>query len=284
MREGRSDEVGGDRTQRGEVVHVVVELGHVRDRGVADALLEPGELAALAVGDLLEVGEVRVPRGEPQSRRRSRRRSRRASSAARARSASGSRAVSSADARGSRSSASTASACRRAARRSTPPSSTASRRGVVTSTNAVSGAREQLITCVGAVAEPFFHALRTRGRTRCMSSIDLACRRPARPCARTPAPPRCATRKPVRVGAISSRKIRLSSRRVSRRGASRKSSAWRVGGVSTTMRSNVPGGVQLVELLHRHVLLRARERAGDVPVEAVLEDALGLLLVLARTA
>ena len=32
--------------------------------------------------------------------------------------------------------------------------------------------------------------------------------------------------------------------------------------------------VQLVELLHRHVLLRARERAGDVPVEAVLEDPL----------
>ena len=35
--------------------------------------------------------------------------------------------------------------------------------------------------------------------------------------------------------------------------------------------------VQLVELLHRHVLLRARERAGDVAVEAVVEDALGLL-------
>ena len=37
--------------------------------------------------------------------------------------------------------------------------------------------------------------------------------------------------------------------------------------------------VQLVELLHRHVLLRARQRAGDVPVEAVAEDALGLLRV-----
>ena len=32
--------------------------------------------------------------------------------------------------------------------------------------------------------------------------------------------------------------------------------------------------VQLVELLHRHVLLRARQGAGDVPVEAVVEDAL----------
>ena len=35
--------------------------------------------------------------------------------------------------------------------------------------------------------------------------------------------------------------------------------------------------VQLVELLHRHVLLRARQRAGDVAVEAVLEDARALL-------
>ena len=40
----------------------------------------------------------------------------------------------------------------------------------------------------------------------------------------------------------------------------------------------VAGVVQLVELLHRHVLLRARQRAGDVPVEAVVEDALRLLL------
>ena len=39
--------------------------------------------------------------------------------------------------------------------------------------------------------------------------------------------------------------------------------------------------VQLVQLLHRHVLLRARQRAGDVAVEAVLEDALGLLRRLA---
>ena len=35
--------------------------------------------------------------------------------------------------------------------------------------------------------------------------------------------------------------------------------------------------VQLVQLLHRHVLLRAAERAGDVAVEAVVEDALGLV-------
>ena len=62
----------------------------------------------------------------------------------------------------------------------------------------------------------------------------------------------------------------------SRPGASRKSSALRVGGVSTTTRSKSLVLVQLVELLGRHVLLRARQRAGDVAVEAVGQDALGL--------
>ena len=51
----------------------------------------------------------------------------------------------------------------------------------------------------------------------------------------------------------------------SRSGASRKSSADRDGGVSTTIRSHRPvlraSLAQLAELLHRHVLLRARERA-----------------------
>ena len=37
--------------------------------------------------------------------------------------------------------------------------------------------------------------------------------------------------------------------------------------------------VELVELLHRHVLLRARERAGDVAVEAVAQDAVRLRVV-----
>ena len=67
----------------------------------------------------------------------------------------------------------------------------------------------------------------------------------------------------------------------SRFGASRKSSAERDGGVSTTMRSHGPSrvglGAQLAELLHRHVLLRARERAGDRLVEGVGEDLGGLL-------
>ena len=37
--------------------------------------------------------------------------------------------------------------------------------------------------------------------------------------------------------------------------------------------------VQLVELFHRHVLLRARHRVGDLLVDAVLEDAVARLLV-----
>ena len=45
---------------------------------------------------------------------------------------------------------------------------------------------------------------------------------------------------------------------MSRPGASRKSRALRVGGVSTTTRSKRSSLVQLVELLGRHVLLRAR--------------------------
>ena len=78
-------------------------------------------------------------------------------------------------------------------------------------------------------------------------------------------------------GIIRSRKMRLSRKRVRRRGASRKSRAWRVGGVSTTIRSKRPSVVELVELLHRHVLLGARQGARDVAVQAVVEDGLGLL-------
>ncbi len=46
-----------------------------------------------------------------------------------------------------------------------------------------------------------------------------------------------ATRNDARVGAITSRNSLLLSRRVSRAGASRKSRAFRVGGVSMTIRS-----------------------------------------------
>src|SRR4051794_23492104 len=53
-----------DLAQCGEVVHVVAQLRHMRDRGVADPVLETGELVRLAHRDLFEVGEVRVVRGQ----------------------------------------------------------------------------------------------------------------------------------------------------------------------------------------------------------------------------
>ena len=84
-----------------------------------------------------------------------------------------------------------------------------------------------------------------------------------------------------RAGASSSFMNRPSRKLESRSGASRKSSALREGGVSTTIRSQRAGAarvlVELAELLHRHVLLRARERARDGDVERVGQDLLGLL-------
>ena len=60
---------------------------------------------------------------------------------------------------------------------------------------------------------------------------------------------------------------------MSRSGASRKSRAWRVGGVSRTTRSKRSSARQLEQLLHRHVLVAAREGGRDLLVEAVLQDA-----------
>ena len=61
---------------------------------------------------------------------------------------------------------------------------------------------------------------------------------------------------------------------LSRRGASRKSSACEAGGVSTTIRSYRPLDVHLAELLHRRVLAAAGERVGQVAVDRVREDPL----------
>ncbi len=86
-----------------------------------------------------------------------------------------------------------------------------------------------------------------------------------------------ATFRYARVGIIIMRKMRLSRSRSDRRGASRKSSACRVGGVSIDDQVEVARVVELVQLLHRHVFLGAAERTRDVAVEAVVEDALRLL-------
>ena len=84
-------------------------------------------------------------------------------------------------------------------------------------------------------------------------------------------------RSEARVGRSRNWKSLWPKKRVSRLGASRKSRAFRDGGrVHDDQVETVLLG-QLVELLHRHVLLGARERFGQVPVDPVLEDALGLL-------
>ena len=87
-----------------------------------------------------------------------------------------------------------------------------------------------------------------------------------------------ATRRYARVGIINSRKMRLSSRRVRR--LRRVEEVERVPGRRRVDDDEIEAAlvVQLVQLLHRHVFLRAAERAGDVAVEAVVEDALRLLV------
>ena len=159
--------------------------------------------------------------------------------------------------------------------RSTWPRSTVSRRGDATSTNAVSGVGQAARAHARPVLESPPPSRRRPGRTRWRRRSRRR-RRPSTPCAGTPGRPRSRPSRRPRVGVMSRRYSRWSRKRVRRRGASRKSSALRVGGVSTTTRSKSRLLVQLVQLLHRHVLLRARERAGDVAVEAVAEDALGL--------
>ena len=74
------------------------------------------------------------------------------------------------------------------------------------------------------------------------------------------------------VGARNTRSARPSKNPVSRSGASRKSSALRDGGVSSTSTSKSPERSQVVELGHRGELLRARDGAGELLVDAVGED------------
>ena len=91
-------------------------------------------------------------------------------------------------------------------------------------------------------------------------------------------------RSDIRVGTSRARKSRFSRNRVSRRGASSRSSALRVGRRVDDHHVELLGVDQLVELLHGHVLLRARERAGEILVEPVGQDGLGLLRSCGRSA
>jgi hypothetical protein len=80
-----------------------------------------------------------------------------------------------------------------------------------------------------------------------------------------------------RAGAAKTRMSRPSRNEPRRLGASRKSRAEREGGVSTMIRSQCSPSLrllQLAQLLHRHVLLRAGEGTRQRLVERVLQDRL----------
>ncbi len=85
-----------------------------------------------------------------------------------------------------------------------------------------------------------------------------------------------AMRMPVRVGTISNRKIAVVEE--AQQPLRRVEEVERVPARRGVHDDEVEPAflVELVQLLHRHVLLGARQRRGDVPVEGVLEDALGL--------
>ena len=91
--------------------------------------------------------------------------------------------------------------------------------------------------------------------------------------------PRPATLAARPVGFMKTRSERPSMNWVSRFGASRKSSALRAGRRVEDEQVEAAFAVQLEELLHRHVLLRAGQRVGDLLVDAVVEDAVARLLV-----
>ena len=91
--------------------------------------------------------------------------------------------------------------------------------------------------------------------------------------------PRPTTRAARPVGARKTRSARPSRKPVRRSGASRKSSALRDGGVSRTSDVEAPRAVELVELGHRGELLRARDGAGELLVDAVGEDLVARALV-----
>ncbi len=206
--------------KRGEVVDVVGQVRDVRQRRVAaDAGAQRFQMLALERGDLAEVGEVVVAGREARGRLR---RSAPQGLGGRARRPSGASSPNDGCTR------LTISACTdwpASASRSAKnvASCIASRRGEVTSTNAVAGSARSSPT--------------TAARSRKPSSMPSNARKNATTSSITSEPTTratvrrnvwtatLATRRYARVGIISSRNTRLSSSRVSRCGASRKSSA-----------------------------------------------------------
>ena len=89
--------------------------------------------------------------------------------------------------------------------------------------------------------------------------------------------PRPSARIPNPVGRRNALSALPSRNELSRPGASRKSSALRDGGVSSTSRSNSLSSVELVQLGDRGQLLRSRDRGRQLAIDAVGLDLLGAL-------
>ena len=112
---------------------------------------------------------------------------------------------------------------------------------------------------------PLERAEERRERSSSRSTPVTRCRTRER---RRPCPGRC-TRPPSPVGARNDLQRAAVEEAVRRSGASRKSSALRDGGVSSTTTSQRAVAVQLVELGDGGELLRARHRARELAVDAV---------------
>ena len=155
-------------------------------------------------------------------------------------------------------------------------SSTMSRRGAVTKTNAVDSSAQQVEHLGGTIPESLLHAVERLEERRCIAydvaADDLRHRAQER------------LRRDVDgLDDPAGRRHQDAVEAVveeAREAAGRLEEVERVAGRRRVDDDQVEAAllVQLVELLHRHVLLRARERAGDVAVEAVRQDAPRLLL------
>ena len=146
-------------------------------------------------------------------------------------------------------------------------SATGSRSGEVTIRNVVAGSASSALTPAARSRKPSNTAASAAKKTFRSFSRSTPVRRPRT--LKTTDVPRPTTRAASPVGASRTRSARPSRKPVSRSGASRKSSALRDGGVSSTITSKRPRASQLIELGDRGELLRPGHRARQLAVDPV---------------
>ena len=239
-----ANEVAAHLAQGGDVVHVVGHERDVRDRRSPMCCGDAGEQRALAVGRARRGRRgCRSGRRGGAPRRRRRGRALVAGGASRRATARGRSCV---DVGGGcergvhpvrdERARSRSSLLVESGRRSRSPRRSSRAAADVTSTKLVDGLGEQRAHRVGAARKPSSMPSKARKKEMMSSITAVPITRPTwrtNACRAALATPEAAPR----AGTIRMRNTRLSSSRISRCGASRKSSAWRVGGVSTTMRS-----------------------------------------------